>query len=499
MKLLEQIFEIANKNPDLIVLAEREQKFTYRQLFVAVSEISKQIKERTLVNRPILIFGKNDFISLAAMLAANLTGHAYISVDAHTPFERTEMINSAAKPAVVITTVNLSEDFSALFTDRISVNLNTLSLDEKLPELDFSQAVSGNDSNYIIYTSGTTGVPKGVEVSHANLVTFTNWMNNDFNKIENNQILSQALYSFDLSIFSLYPSLTTGGTLVSLSRDETTNFKLLFERLNSIVINTWISTPSFVDICLLDPSFTEKEHPNLVQFIFCGEELTKKTAEKLLTAFPSATIYNTYGPTEATGAISSIKVTEKLLTENDRLPIGFAKPGVELKIMDGEIIIIGDSVAKGYFENPEKTAQAFFAVDGKPAYHTGDAGSLTDEGMLRYQGRIDFQVKFNGFRIELQDIEANIQNLKDIEKAVVLPKSNDQHKVTALIAYLESEKTFADRAEERAFTKQLKAELSKTIMDYMMPTKFIYLKKFPLNQNGKVDRKALAQKERGDN
>ena len=151
------------------------------------------------------------------------------------------------------------------------------------------------------------------------------------------------------------------------------------------------------------------------------------------------------------------------------------------------------------FENPEKTAQAFFTVDGKPAYHTGDAGSLTDEGMLRYQGRIDFQVKFNGFRIELQDIEANIQNLKDIEKSVVLPKTNDQHKVTALIAYLESDKTFADRAEERAFTKQLKAELSKTIMDYMMPTKFIYLKKFPLNQNGKVDRKALAQKERGDN
>ena len=330
-------------------------------------------------------------------------------------------------------------------------------------------------------------------------MTFTNWMNNDFMKIENNQILSQALYSFDLSIFSLYPSLTTGGTLISLSRDETTNFKLLFERLNKTVINTWISTPSFVDICLLDPSFTEKEHPQLVQFILCGEELTKKTAEKLLTAFPSANIYNTYGPTEATGAISSVKITKELLTENDRVPIGFAKPGVDLKIMDKEIIIVGDSVAKGYFENPEKTEQAFFTVDGKPAYHTGDAGSISADGMLRYQGRIDFQVKFNGFRIELQDIEANIQNLKEIEKAVVLPKTNDQHKVTALIAYLETEKTFEDRAAERAFTKELKAELSKTIMDYMMPTKFVYLKKFPLNQNGKVDRKALAQKERGDN
>ena len=496
--LFEQILDIAKTYPDRIAIAEREADYTYSQLIGHVAQIAEQISSKNPSDRPILVFGKNNFLTLAAMLATNLTGRAYIPVDAHTPFERTQLIFGAAKPSLVIATEPLTDEFATLFAERLDVVTDS-SVSSDFDKISTDKAIKGNDSAYIIYTSGTTGVPKGVEVSHDNLVTFTHWMNNDFDHIDQNQILSQALYSFDLSIFSLYPSLTTGGTLVGLSRDETTNFKLLFERLNSTTINTWISTPSFVDICLLDPSFTAEKHPNLTQFIFCGEELTVKTAEKLLKAFPSANIYNTYGPTEATGAISSVKVTAELLANNARVPIGRAKPGVELRIMDKEIIIVGDSVAKGYFENPEKTEQAFFMLDGQPAYHTGDAGDIDADGMLHYQGRIDFQVKFNGFRIELQDIEAHMLALDPVEKAVVLPKYNDQHKVTGLIAILATDATFADRAAERAFTKTLKADLSKTIMDYMMPTKFVYLAEFPLNQNGKIDRKALAAQIVGEN
>ncbi|AYG00359.1 D-alanine--poly(phosphoribitol) ligase subunit DltA [Lactococcus allomyrinae] len=509
MKLLERILKIAQESPDKVVFSEAERSYTYRELIGMMSLIADKIKQKRYENekeklRPILIFGKNDFITLTSMLAANMTGHAYIPVDAHTPFERTEMIWSASKVTTIITTAELSEEFKKLFADRISVSADSieqLSVSKKFPKINLDDAISGDDSAYIIYTSGTTGIPKGVEVSHDNLASFTNWMNHDFLQIENNQILSQALYSFDLSIFSIYPSLTTGGNLVSLSRKETTNFKLLFERLNSTVINTWISTPSFVDICLLDSSFVEKNHPHLQQFIFCGEELTVKTAEKLLTAFPSASIFNTYGPTEATGAISSVQITQELLKNHTRLPIGYAKPDVEVRIIDGEIIIIGDSVAKGYYENPEKTAQSFFSIKGKKAYHTGDAGSVSTDGMLYYQGRIDFQVKFNGFRIELQDIEANMQEIEQIEKAIVLPKFNTQHKVTALVAFVKTNQNLfqpTDKSAMRAFTKQLKAELSKTIMDYMMPTQFIYLEELPLNQNGKVDRKALALKMAGE-
>ena len=161
--------------------------------------------------------------------------------------------------------------------------------------------------------------------------------------------------------------------------------------------------------------------------------------------------------------------------------------------VDDEIIIIGDSVAQGYFENSEKTAEVFFEYEGKKAYHTGDSGYFDENSVLNYNGRIDFQIKFNGFRIELQDIEAHLYEIAEIEKALVVPQENAAHKVTGLIAVIHSSLSFETKAEERAFNKKIKAQLSNTIMDYMMPTKFIYLDGFPLTPNGKIDRKALTK------
>ncbi|MDR0297242.1 MAG: D-alanine--poly(phosphoribitol) ligase subunit DltA [Streptococcaceae bacterium] len=489
--LLKRILESARLNLIKIAVAEKDAAYSYLDLLDAVTQFQAKIAEEATSSRPVLVFGRNDFLMLAAMLGAMLSGRAYVPVDAHTPDERLEMIVAASKPSLIFSTAELTDAQRGLFSAFTHVEMRTFekTADFDVARVDTSNAVSADKIAYIIYTSGTTGVPKGVAVSVRNLETFSDWMISDFEQIKENQILEQPPYSFDLSIFSIYPSLLTAGTLVSLSKDETSNFKLLFERLNTTVINTWISTPSFVDIFLLDPSFTQENHPALTQFIFCGEELTHKTAEKLLAKFPSATVYNTFGPTEATGAISSVKITPEILESYGRLPIGKAKPGVSLHILDGEIIISGNSVATGYFENPEKTAAAFFMLAGMPAYHTGDAGFIDEKGQLNYQGRLDFQVKFNGYRIELQDIEAHLIALSSVNQAIVLAKENDQHKVTALIAVLVADKPSA--LTEREFSKMLKGELAKTLMDYMMPTKFVYRSELPLNQNGKIDRKRL--------
>lgn len=136
--------------------------------------------------------------------------------------------------------------------------------------------------------------------------------------------LAQAPFSFDLSVFSIYPALVSGGMLKPLNKAVVQDFRQLFATLPALKLNVWVSTPSFMDICLMEPTFNGENVPELDMFLFCGEELTK-TAESLLDRFPNARIYNTYGPTEATVAISSIQIDQHVLDSYDRLPIGYVK------------------------------------------------------------------------------------------------------------------------------------------------------------------------------
>ena len=310
--------------------------------------------------------------------------------------------------------------------------------------------------------------------------------------------LAQAPFSFDLSVFSIYPALVSGGALKPLEKAVIQDFKQLFSTLAHLAIDVWVSTPSFMDICLMEPTFDEQHVPDLSVFLFCGEELTKKTAQELLTRFPHAYIYNTYGPTEATVAISGVQITQEVLDQYERLPIGYIKSDTRVLIASegeyvsddqtGEIIISGPSVSKGYLNNPKKTEAAFFNYDGQPSYHTGDAGRLTKEGLLFYEGRIDQQVKLHGYRIELGDIEHYLLKDQRVKQAVVVPKYQGT-KVQQLVAFVVLEKTAGQPNFQ--LTKAIKAELAKTLMDYMIPQRMNYVDLLPQTVNGKIDRKRL--------
>lgn len=301
----------------------------------------------------------------------------------------------------------------------------------------------------------------------------------------------------------LYLSLYTGGTLYALDKSLQQDLKELSKALERSGANIWVSTPSFVQMCLADRGFNSARLPWLKRFLFCGETLPVSVAKRLRSAFPEAEVVNTYGPTECTVAVTGVCITDEMLQLSSTLPLGTAKTGVQITIEDeqgrkledgrcGEIVITGDSVGAGYWKDPDRTRDVFRIrqTDGKAerSYYTGDLGYLSD-GMLFYHGRKDLQVKLHGFRMELEDIENNLCRIAGVEQVCVLPNIRNG-KISSLTAFMVYSGTYCDSIQ---LAKHLRRQAGELLPDYMIPKKMIFLKSLPVTNNGKVDRIKLAE------
>ena len=419
---------------------------------------------------------------LVAFLGAVKSGRPYVPIDTSIPAQRVERIVANAGAALTLTPARV---------DGIVA--------EGLPSR--RRHGAGDDPFYILFTSGSTGEPKGVIITHANLAHFVSWMLAEQHFLTGAEtFLNQAPFSFDLSVMDLYASLATGGTLFSITKNHVANLKELYAAFRISGLTTWVSTPSFAQMCMIERTFAEPMLPNLRRFLFCGETLAPETASQLLERFPQAEVWNTYGPTEATVATTSVRITREVLKKWSPLPVGAQMPGTRVVILGengervsdgerGEIVIAGPNVSPGYLGRDDLTAKAFFTLGGARAYRTGDWGRER-EGQIFFEGRMDSQVKVNGYRIELGDLEANLRALPEIADAVVLPVEK-QGRIDALaaIVVLAVEKTGSDFA----FTAQLKTRLGERLPAYMVPRKFLYVDAFPMTANGKADRRKLAE------
>ena len=501
--MIETIEHFAQTQPDFPVYNVLGQVHTYGDLKADSDALAAKIDSLGLAPKsPVVVYGGQEYEMLATFVALTKAGHAYIPIDSHSALERVTAILEVAEPSLIIAIA----DFPLADTDAAILSLEEVraAYAEKTA-YEMSHPVKGDDNYYIIFTSGTTGKPKGVQISHDNLLSFTNWMITDkeFAIPSRPQMLAQPPYSFDLSVMYWAPTLALGGTLYALPSSLTQDFKQLFEAILSLPVAIWTSTPSFADMAMLSEDFNSQKMPGITHFYFDGEELTVKTAQKLRERFPEARIINAYGPTEATVALSAVAITDEMLATLKRLPIGYTKADSPTFVIDengqklpngqqGEIIVCGPAVSKGYLNNPEKTAEAFFEFEGLPAYHTGDVGTMTDEGLLLYGGRMDFQIKFNGYRIELEDVSQNLNKSKYIEAAVAVPRYNKDHKVQNLLAYVILKDGVAEQFDrEIDITKAIKEDLQDIMMSYMMPSKFLYRESLPLTPNGKIDIKGL--------
>ena len=505
MNILKKIQEYACRRPEQIAIRCGDSALTYGELWnysdgLAAWFLQTQGDDRS----PVAVYGHKDPWMLVCFLACVKAGRGYCPIDRSVPQARVEMILRAVPSGVVLTTETMTADAGA---KQVLVSEELKALAEKEhPEVPETAWVSGKDTWYIIFTSGSTGTPKGVQISADCLNHYLDWsvgLGSAAEEKDGQVFLNQAPFSFDLSVMDLYTSLASGGTLYCLEKTVQADYRLLMQSLGASNANVWVSTPSFAEVCLSEKSFSEELLPKLQVFLFCGETLGNRTVQKLQERFPKAAVVNTYGPTESTVAVTDVQVTPQMARETEPLPVGRAKPGTRIEIRDeagtvlpdgekGEIIILGDTVSTGYYRQEELTKKAFFeqteGADVIRGYHTGDKGYLED-GMLFYCGRIDLQIKLHGYRIELEDIENNIRRIPGIEHAVVLPNLRDD-KVKSLTAYVvERELPKAER-EEMA---RLKQELLQFVPDYMVPKKFVFLEQMPMTNNGKADRKKLAE------
>ena len=485
------------------------QVMTYGELWNASDRIAAALATRTDGREPVVVLGHKSALMAAGFLGCLKSGHAFVPVDVEMPPSRLADIMSQLGNPLVVTTVLVPAPLAPALPPAGALDARAVvasPLSAAVP--DRGTWVAGEETQYLIFTSGSTGRPKGIEVSANNVARFMAWMRTFPVVADGGRVfLDQPPYSFDLSEYEVVGALSTGGCLHAVSRETAQDARALFADLRSSGIEVWTSTPSFADLCLADKAFNQELLPDVRLFLFCGEALRRSTAAALRERFPRARIANTYGPTESTVAVTYVEIGAEQLADARPLPVGTARPGTELFIVDpetgapcavgqtGEIVIAGDTVAKGYFRNPEKTEAAFFDTrlsDGMPtrAFRTGDAGHLDEDGMLYCDGRFDSLVKVNGFRIELEDVEENLGALPLVKQAAVVPVRHKER-----VAYLKACVVLHDRPAGTDFeiARLIKARLAERVPGYMVPRAVSLVGELPLTCNGKVDRKALAE------
>ncbi|MGN0071255.1 MAG: AMP-binding protein [Atopobiaceae bacterium] len=500
-----------------------EEPLSYAELWKRSSVLAQKLEEVRSDRIPVIVLGCKCPDMLCSLLACLRAGHAFVPVHTSMPQSRVETMceeieESLGSAPTILLATSRDEAAKAGHHEPDMLCAPEILASAELPqEADLMPNesrgwVSGEETQYIIFTSGSTGKPKGIEVTENDVRHFMEWLETFPAIRDHGQVfMDQAPYSFDLSEFELVGALSTGGSLYALAPESATDFKRLFAELKDSHMNVWVSTPPFADMCLADPSFSSELLPDLKLFLFCGDTLSHRTARGLKKRFPDAVVANTYGPTESTVAVTYAEMTDEMVESDEALPVGYPRPHTELHVYhidepdgplgaecapgeSGEVVIVGDTVAKDYLGEPEKTAHAFSEAtlaDGTKvrAFRTGDIGHVDEDGMLHYEGRMGSLIKLNGFRIELGDVEHSLRGLAGVKAAAVVPvKRRDRISALKAFVVLDHKEPTADET-----PRAIRMRLAESLPAYMVPKTVKVLDEMPLTTNAKIDRKMLAQ------
>ena len=476
----------AKETPQNIAVVYKDKRFTYAEVDEISDRIAGNIAQKGLGAEDVVsvLIPRCEWMPIAS-LGVMKAGCAYQPLDPSYPKERLNFMMQDAGAKLLIA----DEDLRPLVDDYqgdviLTEELMGLPTVRELPE------GPKPDNLYImLYTSGSTGVPKGCQLIHSNLVALVHWYHRYFNLQETDKVTAYASYGFDACMFDMYPALTRGASVYIIPEEL---------RLDLIALNDYFEreqiTNAFMTTQVAYQFATTIENHSLKHFVTGGEKLASLTPPK------GYTLHNGYGPTETTILETIYPVERKL----KNIPIGKALDNTRLYIVDaqghrlpvgaaGELWISGPQVSRGYLNRPEKMAEVYisnpFTTDEKYArvYRSGDIVRYLPDGNISFVGRRDGQVKIRGFRIELKEVEGVIREFPGIKDATVQAFDEDGGG-KFIAAYIVGDQKIDIEA------------LNNFILDqkppYMVPAVTMQIDAIPLNQNQKVNKRALPKPEK---
>ena len=472
-EITNNLLDVLKDGKDKILYKVGNQQITYEEAYNMVLELSNNLKKQG--TSPIIVYGHKSISQFISILSCVVAKRCYIPIDLCTPISRIKEIIKKTNCKLVIENEKLEiDDIECLTIDKI--NKKYKSINNEYPQ--------DNKFAYIIFTSGSTGNSKGVPITYRNLNNFITWIitRKEYKNCKNLNILSQASFSFDLSVMDIYFSIYKNNTIISIEDNTNESINNIYNTLKNEKINFLIMTPTFVKMLLIENDFNDKNYKDIKYMFFCGECLETKTAQKIKERFPHVLLINAYGPTEATCCISQVEITNNMLKE-DYLPVGKVDDSaVKVEIEKKEIILKGKSVFSGYLS---LDSDSCYKENNVNCYKTKDVGEIKNN-YIYCIGRLDNQIKYQGYRIELGDIENNLLKLKEIREAVVIVKYKEK---TNIVKLLKAFVVLNEKIEEN----EIKEKLSKLLPHYMIPKTIEVIDKIPINKNGKYDRKKLSK------
>lgn len=478
--IIDLLYKIYLNQPDSIAFLFSNKKISYKEFWQDVNNFSKIIlKYKT--KPTVLIITNKHYLDYVAIFGTLVAGGTYVPVS-HLLKDRLNNIIKVANIDIIF-----AKDKKFFLRKKLIKNISHkdfLDLDFD-PNINFDnfRNVKVSEYAYIIFTSGSTGNPKGVLISRKNLNSYVTWLSKNF-YIKKNFYCSQiSELSFDLSVAEIYGTICFGGTLCVSDNNYEKIFFGNFLRKNKLT--HIVCVPSFVDLLIKTNQVNNRNFSSVKKILFCGEPLYENHLKNVFKANPRIKVLNTYGPTEATVSCSSISLDKNNYKKFSKLSISIGKPimGTKFILVNndltinskiGEILIFGNQISRGYLKIPSDNQKKFISFNKEYCFRTGDIAEKIKSNYY-FKNRLDNQIKINGYRVELDEVNYHLRDLGYSKNYTFFYKDR-------LVSFLETKKINQDK---------IKSKLKKKIPQYMIPSLFIKINKLPRNINGKIDKNKL--------